>query len=40
MGHFTFEPEPEPTREELEEDPLRVLTRVLDERRLPTLDQM
>ena len=39
-GTSTFEPEPEPTREELEEDPLRVLTRVLDERRLPTLDQI
>ncbi len=39
-GTSTFEPEPEPTREELEEDPLKVLTRVLDERRLPTLDQI
>ena len=39
-GTTPFEPEPEPTREELEEDPLRVLTRVLDERRLPTLDQI
>ena len=39
-GTTAFEPEPEPTREELEEDPLKVLTRVLDERRLPTLDQI
>ena len=38
-GTSTSSPSPSHT-EELEEDPLRVLTRVLDERRLPTLDQI
>ena len=39
-GQAPFEPEPELTREEMEEDPLKVITRVLDERRLPTLEQI
>ena len=41
MGlHSRSSPSPSPPEKELEEDPLKVLTRVLDERRLPTLDQI